>query len=76
MLKQEDRDRLIRIDERTATLVKTLEEHLSEDRDSFREVHGRINRVSGKQNLILGIGTGVGAALGLAFAWVKGIVGA
>lgn len=75
MLAQEDRDRLIRIDERTATLVKNLEGHLGENRDDFKEVHQRINRVVAKQNIILGTGTGIGAAFGAAFVWVKGMMG-
>ena len=75
MLEQEDRDRLIRIDERTAALVKTLGDHVSSDRDDFRIVHGRIDRVSGRQNIILGVGAGVGAVFAFAFAWVKGAMG-
>lgn len=75
MLEQEDRDRLIRIDERTATLVDDFKDHLSANRDDFRNVHGRINSVSSKQNIILGIGAGVGAVFTISFAWVKGIIG-
>ena len=61
MLEQEDRDRLIRIDERTALLVDDLKEHLSSDKDDFRVVHARIDRLAGKQNVILGVGAGIGS---------------
>lgn len=60
---QGDRDILIRIDERTEKMETTLNNHLSEDREDFKEVHGRINRI-------------VGRAIALAVVVVGGIVGA
>ena len=60
---QEDRDRLIRIDERTAKMAKTLDTHIADDREDFKEMHGRINRI-------------VGRAIAMAVVVVGGIVGA
>ena len=72
MLDKEDRDCLVRIDERTKTLVDTMEKHLEQNREDFSTMHSRINKISARQQLILGIGTGVGTVLGLAIAWARG----
>lgn len=65
---------MIRIDERTATLVKTIEAHLVQNRDDFKDVHVRINKISSRQSWVLGLGAGIGAALSLAFAWAKNMM--
>lgn len=68
---QEDRDRLARIDERTALLVNTFAKHVDQDREDFKYVHTRINKISAKQNWVLGVGAAVAAGVSAAGAWLK-----
>lgn len=70
-MEQEDRDRLIRIDERTARLVEVVEKHVGEDRDDFKEVHHRINRVTAKQNWMIGIFSSLGVVISVLGLWLK-----
>lgn len=71
MMDRDDRDRLIRIDQRTETLLDLFERHVEQDRTDFKEVHSRVNAVSAKQNWMLGVGTGLGLVVGVAGAWLK-----
>lgn len=70
-MEQEDRERLIRIDERTASIADLFERHVGENRDDFRDVHHRVNKVVAKQNWIVGVGTSFGAILGVVAVWLK-----
>jgi hypothetical protein len=79
------RDMLVRIDERTASTHKLLEQHIEHDREDFEAVHsrvgrverelgGKLERVSVKQSWIVGVGTGlgmIGTAVGFVIAWFK-----
>lgn len=71
MMEQEDRERLIRIDERTATLVETLGKHVTQDREDFKEVHSRVNRLAAKQNWIIGIFSSLGVGMSVIGLWLK-----
>ncbi len=69
---QAERDAtLVRIDERTAGLAKSLATHIENDRIDFKEIHSRINRVDTKQSWILGVGSFCLVALGVVGAWLK-----
>jgi hypothetical protein len=70
-MEPQDRDMLIRIDERTETLVDLFERHVEQDRMDFKEIHTRINHISAKQNWMLGVGTTVGVVVGIIGAWLK-----
>lgn len=74
-----DRELLVRIDERTATLHDWMESHEERDREDFKEVHKRINRVERKQNWMLGIGSmtvfTVGIAVSILVGFIRGIFG-
>ena len=70
-MEQEDRDRLIRIETLVVKVSGDFDRHLEDDRDDFREVHKRINRVAAKQNWILGAASVIGAGIGVFTAWVK-----
>lgn len=74
-----DRELLVRIDERVASLHDWAETHEQQDREDFKEVHSRINRVERKQNWMLGIGTTavftVGIAVSIVAGFVKGMFG-
>lgn len=63
-MEAEDRERLIRIDERTLAMADWLKTHEKEDREDFKEVRRRIDRISTKQNVILMVGTGIGGLAG------------
>ena len=62
-----------RIDERTMAILQHQEDHKEaltahedRDRDDFKEVHHRINRLERRQNWFLGVGSAImviGAAL-------------
>ncbi len=67
---QEDRDILIRIDERTAKLAAVFETHVVQNREDFKDVHHRVNRVVAKQNWMLGVGTAVGSIVGVIVIWL------
>ena len=84
-LEQQDRERLIRIDERTAALVNTFDRHLDQNRDDFAKmgdritsemdkVHSRIGRVERKVHWIVGIGTGGVAVVALALSWARSVL--
>jgi hypothetical protein len=78
-----------RIDERTEHILDVVEKqtvslvaHEGRDREDFKEVHSRINRlgeeldtVKAKQNWMLGIGTAVAFAAGGTIMWLRSILG-
>lgn len=64
-----DRERLIRIDERTELMHDALTKHFEDDREDFKEVHHRINRISGKQNWLISLTAIVGGLVGGFGAW-------
>ncbi len=66
-----DRELLIRIDERTEAQHTALTAHMEQDRADFKEVHGRINRLTRG----IGVVSGIGVAVGFSLAWIKGIFG-
>ncbi len=66
-----DRELLIRIDERTEALTTTLTSHVEQDRVDFKEVHGRINRLTRG----IGVVSSIGVAVGFSLAWIKGVFG-
>ena len=74
MMEQEDRDRLIRFDERTASLVDTFERHVKQDREDFKEVHHRINRLASKLYGVLGVGAAIGVGLTTGLAWIRSTI--
>ena len=76
MLDQEDRDRLIRIDERTAHMERSFCKHVEQDREDFKEVHHRINLMSNRLNWMLGVFAGFSVLAGIVGAFVKIIIGA
>ena len=59
-----------RIDERTETIHDWIEKHELQDRDDFKEVHARVNKVERKQNWTLGVISMAGFAITTAIAWV------
>lgn len=59
-----------RIDERTETIHDWMIKHEMQDREDFKEVHGRVNRVERKQNWTLGVLSMAGFAITTAIAWV------
>lgn len=63
-----------RIDERTATIHDWIGKHELQDRDDFKEVHGRINRVERKQNWTLGVISLAGFVITATIAWLKGTI--
>lgn len=60
-MEAQDREMLVRIDERTLSIVQWQTKHEKQDRQDFKEVHKRINRVNTKQNIILTVGAAIGA---------------
>lgn len=74
-MEAQDRERLVRIDERTKTIVETLAKHIEQDRVDFKEVHSRINQVSSRQNLFLGGALTLGSLFGIAIAWFRSSTG-
>lgn len=77
-LNQEARELLIRIDERTShiatrqdEILDRFESHELQDREDFRTVFERLNKVEKRQNWIMGVGSGLMVAGGLIGAWLK-----
>lgn len=74
-----DRELLVRIDERVASLHEWMGDHEKRDREDFKEVHHRINRVERKQNWMLGVGSmtvfTIGIAVSVVVGFVKGMFG-
>lgn len=68
---KEDRACLVRIDERTATLVELFTKHVKENREDFKDVHHRVNVIAAKQNWMMGLGTACGALVGIVAVWLK-----
>ncbi len=67
----EDRDRLIRIDERTAIMAKLFDRHMEQDRQDFDALHHRVNRLSAKQNWMIGVATTLGGVMGIVGIWKR-----
>lgn len=74
-----DRELLVRIDERVASLHGWMDDHEKRDRADFKEVHKRINRVERKQNWMLGVGSmtvfTIGIMVSIVAGFIKGIFG-
>jgi hypothetical protein len=77
------KEMVARVDERTQTiltnqenLAKTVADHETRDRQDFKEVHSRINRVERRQNWFLGVGTTVVFCVGVAVTAFKALFGA
>jgi hypothetical protein len=69
---------LVRVDERTARILEVQEKqadslnaHEERDREDFKEVHGRINKLERRQNWFMGIGTGVVTIITAGWAILK-----
>lgn len=62
---------LERIDERTANTHEWTKTHEAQDREDFKEVHSRFNRMERKQSWILGVGSASMLALGGLLTWAK-----
>lgn len=75
LTRQDMMEVLVRIDERTASMKKTLEDHIQNDREDFKEVHSRIGRVERKQYWMLGVGAGAGSFIGVLAAYLKNMIG-
>lgn len=79
-LEPTDRELLIRIDERTASLQDMFAKHIEQDRADFAALHGRISdnkreldgkigKVANRQAWILGAGTVGGSIVGAFIGW-------
>ena len=60
-----------RIDERTERIDDWIDKHEKQNRDDFKEVHSRVNRVERKQNWTLGVLSMAGFAITATIAWAK-----
>ena len=76
------RDAVVRIDERTKSILdnqekhtKALAAHEERDRQDFKDVHSRVSRVERKQNWMLGIGTAAFIGITALGAFLKGVFG-
>lgn len=74
----EMKDMVTRIDERTLTILQRIDrvahdlnEHETEDRQDFKDLHSRVNAVERKQNWIVGIGTAIAFAATIAIGFMK-----
>lgn len=71
-----------RTDERTASMAKSISDiavamrsHEDRDREDFKAVHSRVNRVERKQNWMLGVGSAVVVLFTMAVTAAKFIFG-
>jgi hypothetical protein len=69
-------ERTIAIHENQDKLGKVFEDHVEDDKTDFKEVNGRITKVSNKQNWIIGAGSVAGVLLAAATgAIMKNVLG-
>ena len=61
-----------RMEGKLDTLAMLMQDHVKKDTQDFAAVHERVNRLSAKQNYMLGAAAGVGAAVSAVIAFVKG----
>ena len=73
---------IARIEERTQAILegqdrnaKDLDAHEERDREDFKEVHGRINKLERRQNWFIGIGTGLIFFVSTTWAIIKEFFG-
>jgi hypothetical protein len=60
-----------RMDGKLDTLLETMAAHVIQDTDRFKEVNQKIDKVSSKQNWMLGAATGISTVIGLVVAFLK-----